>query len=334
MVPPRGGLQPAARLRIHRDGQMGLAMRLDDYDSDIEVGDQRGQGGGLSFGGGGGGGGLLFALLPFVMSRFGCGGVAVLLLVMAVFGGLPMFSGGGLNPPANQAPPARESASGHGVIAACAVDAASKQACAAFSSANRTWRALFARSGARYAPPSLQFYGGEGRSGCGAAQAATGPFYCPNDGGIYLDTSFFAELSQRFGAAGDFAQDYVIAHEFGHHIQKLLGTSDEVQRRQVRASVREGNALSVRLELQADCYAGVWGARNRDRLDPGDIEEGLRAANAIGDDTLQREAQGRVVPDSFTHGTSAERVAWLKRGLESGDPAQCDTFSGSIDRVE
>ena len=157
-----------------------------------------------------------------------------------------------------------------------------------------------------------------------------GPFYCPSDRDIYLDTGFFDELANRFGAKGDFAQDYVIAHEFGHHIQNLLGISDKVAQAQRSGSTAEGNAQSVRLELQADCYAGVWAANNRDRLDPGDVEEGLTAAHAIGDDTLQQQAQGRVVPDSFTHGTSAQRMKWLKRGIDSGDPAQCDTFSGDI----
>ena len=168
------------------------------------------------------------------------------------------------------------------------------------------------------------------RSGCGQARAAMGPFYCPTDQGIYLDTSFFNELANRFGAKGDFAQDYVIAHEFGHHIQNLLGTSDKVQQIQRSSSEREGNAASVRLELQADCYAGVWAAQNRSRMEPGDLEEGLTAAGAIGDDTLQKESQGRVVPDSFTHGTSAQRQTWLRRGIETGDPAACDTFSGAI----
>lgn len=303
-------------------------MRLDDYDPDIEVGDQRGEsfgGGGFSLGGGGGG--LIFSLLPLVMSRFGCLGVAVVLGFMLLFsGGLPLLSGGG----PGGVPGTRTETSA--AQSACRADAASLEACKAFSSANRTWRALFRQAGARYDPPSLQFYGGYGRSGCGAAQAAMGPFYCPSDEGIYLDTSFFDELAGRFGAGGDFARNYVIAHEFGHHIQHLLGTSERVQRQMQALGEREGNALSVRLELQADCYAGVWGAQNRARLDPGDVEEGLRAAQAIGDDTLQREAQGRVVPDSFTHGTSAERMAWLKRGLQTGDPNQCDTFNGSIDR--
>ncbi len=306
-------------------------MRLDDFDPNINVGDQRGGGRSGGFGGfgGGGGGGMLLGLIPFVFSRFGCGGVAVLLLVAVFFsGGLGLMTGGSGGPaPMGQVAP---QAGGTGATASCTVDSASRAACNAYSSANKTWAALFQQAGKRYQEPSLQFFAREGRSGCGAAQSAMGPFYCPTDAGIYLDTSFFAELAQRFGARGDFAQDYVIAHEFGHHIQNLLGTSDQVQQQMARASRTEGNALSVRLELQADCYAGVWGAQNRDRLEPGDIEEGLTAAQAIGDDTLQREAQGRIVPDSFTHGTSAERMAWLKRGLDSGDPSQCDTFSGAI----
>lgn len=299
-------------------------MRLDDFDPNINVEDQRGQ----SFGGGGGGGGgLLFGLLPFIGSRFGCGGIVVALILFAVFGGLGNLGslvGGGQQ----SAPTSRQA--GTDTSSSCNLTPQSKAACNAFSSAEKTWSAAFAQSGQRFQAPKLVFYGGSGRSGCGAAQAAMGPFYCPTDQGIYLDTSFFDELANRFGARGDFAQNYVIAHEFGHHIQNLLGTSDQVQRIQRSSSEREGNAASVRLELQADCYAGVWAAQNRDRMEPGDLEEGLTAAQAIGDDTLQKQSQGRVVPDSFTHGSSAQRQAWLQRGLRSGDPAQCDTFSGAI----
>jgi predicted metalloprotease len=254
------------------------------------------------------------------------------LLLMAVFGGLGNLGSlvGGGSSPTQVTRSAPASQGGTAAQQACTVDAESRAACNTFSSAQKTWAAIFAQSGQRFQAPSLQFYGGSGRSGCGAAQAAMGPFYCPTDEGIYLDTSFFNELATRFGAKGDFAQDYVIAHEFGHHIQHLLGTSEQVQRVQQSASRTEGNAASVRLELQADCYAGVWAAQNRDRLEPGDIEEGMTAARAIGDDTLQREAQGRVMPDSFTHGTSEQRTRWLRRGLETGDPATCDTFSGAI----
>ena len=300
-------------------------MRLDDFDPNINVEDQRGQ----SFGSGGGGGGLLFGLLPLIGSRFGCGGIVVVLLLMAVFGGLGNL-GGMLGGGTQVSAPAARQQGGNSVQSSCTLNADSRAACNAFSSAENTWEALFAKSGGRFQAPKLVFYGGEGRSGCGAAQSAMGPFYCPTDQGVYLDTSFFNELATRFGAQGDFAQYYVIAHEFGHHIQHLLGTSEQVQRIQQSSSRTEGNAASVRLELQADCYAGVWAAQNRNRLDPGDIEEGMRAAQAIGDDTLQREAGGRVAPDSFTHGTSEQRMRWLRRGLETGDPAQCDSFSGAI----
>jgi predicted metalloprotease len=300
-------------------------MRLDDFDPNIDVEDQRGQGGG--FGGfGGGGGGLIFGLLPLVFSRFGCGGVAIMLAVLFFFGGgLGMLGGGGqLSSPTAQVGQQR---GGTDTASSCRLNAQSLAACNAFSSADKTWAALL---GPRFEAPKLVFYARNGQSGCGAAQSAMGPFYCPRDQGIYLDTSFFDELANRFGAKGDFAQDYVIAHEFGHHIQNLLGTSDQVASIQRRGSEAEGNRASVKLELQADCYAGVWAAQNKDRLDPGDLEEGMTAAHAIGDDTLQQEAQGRVVPDSFTHGTSAQRMAWLRRGMETGDPNQCDTFSAAL----
>jgi predicted metalloprotease len=302
-------------------------MRLDDFDPNINVEDQRGQGGGGGFGGGGG---LLFGLLPMIGSRFGCGGIVVVLIVMALFGGLGNL--GGMLGGGSQvsAPSSSGRQAGTDAKSSCTLTPESKAACNAFSSADNTWEAIFAKSGQQFQAPKLVFFGGSGRSGCGAAQSAMGPFYCPTDQGIYLDTSFFSELATKFGAQGDFAQDYVIAHEFGHHIQNLLGTNEQVQRAQRSGSEAEGNAMSVRLELQADCYAGVWANANKSRLDPGDIEEGMTAAQAIGDDTLQKQSQGRVVPDSFTHGSSAQRQAWLKRGLDSGDPAQCDTFSGAI----
>ena len=164
-------------------------------------------------------------------------------------------------------------------------------------------------------------------SACGMASAAAGPFYCPGDQKLYIDLSFFRELSQRFGAPGDFAQAYVLAHEVGHHVQKLLGISDQVEAMQRRArSQEEANELSVRLELQADCFAGVYGNRNQQYLDPGDVEEGLRAAAAIGDDRIQKQSQGYVAPESWTHGSGDMRVRWFRRGLETGDPEQCDTF--------
>jgi predicted metalloprotease len=195
-----------------------------------------------------------------------------------------------------------------------------------------TWRQLFREQGAVYREPTLVLFTDRVNSACGQATASVGPFYCPGDQKLYIDLSFFYDLSQRHGAPGDFAQAYVIAHEVGHHVQTLLGISQQVQAAGRGRSKADVNALSVRQELQADCLAGVWGHAakvDRNMLDPGDLQEALRAATAIGDDRLQREAQGRVVPDSFTHGSSAQRVAWFRRGFESGDMAACDTFSQS-----
>jgi predicted metalloprotease len=191
-----------------------------------------------------------------------------------------------------------------------------------------TWGQIFSNSGRRYEEPTLVLFDGQVESACGYTSAAVGPFYCPGDRKVYLDLSFFRELSRRFGAPGDFAQAYVVAHEIGHHVQNLLGVSDRVQALQQRArSDEEANAYSVRLELQADCFAGVWGRSQEQILDPGDVEEGLRAAAAIGDDALQKRAQGYVAPESWTHGSSEMRVRWLRRGLETGDTGSCDTFA-------
>jgi len=193
-------------------------------------------------------------------------------------------------------------------------------------STERVWSQLFARGGGRYEPSTLVFYAGGTQAGCGFANSAAGPFYCPADRRIYLDTSFFEELSSRYGAPGDFAQAYVIAHEVGHHVQNLEGTLDRVHAEQSRLSERDANALQVKVELQADCYAGVWAANDRNLLEPGDVEAGMRAAAAVGDDTLQKAAGGQVVPEGFTHGSAAERQRWLQVGLTSGDPSRCDTF--------
>ncbi len=190
-----------------------------------------------------------------------------------------------------------------------------------------TWNAVFQKSGQRYAEPTLVLFDGRVSSACGMASAAVGPFYCPADSKVYLDLAFFRELERRFGAPGDFAQAYVVAHEVGHHVQNLLGLSDQVLAAQQRArSKEEGNALSVLLELQADCFAGVYGHFNQQLLEPGDVEEGLRAAAAIGDDMIQQQSQGYVAPESWTHGSSEMRVRWFRQGLQSGDPASCDTF--------
>lgn len=194
-----------------------------------------------------------------------------------------------------------------------------------------TWSELFRDHGADYRPPTLVLFNDATQSACGVGQSAMGPFYCPADRKVYLDLTFFRDLDQRFGAPGDFAQAYVVAHEVGHHIQTVAGITSRVNATRPGLPQDQANALSVRQELQADCYAGVWGhyAAERGLLEPGDTEEGLRAAAAIGDDRLQRQTQGRVVPESFTHGSSAERVQWLRRGLESGQLEACDTFGGS-----
>lgn len=293
-------------------------MRLDDFDPSDNVRD-------LGSGGGGGGGGFgLLGLLPMFLGRgMGCGGIGMIALVALIYfamsGGLGGLTGGG-----SQAP--------SGATSGAAVCNTQERmfSCRVLASTEQTWQKLFAAQGSTYRPATLNFYQGGTNSGCGQASSAVGPFYCPSDQGIYLDTSFFDQLARQYGASGDFAQAYVIAHEVGHHIQNLTGQAGEVTRRQQSLGETEGNQLSVRLELQADCYAGVWAAQNRQYLEAGDIEEGLTAANAIGDDTLQRQSQGQVVPDSFTHGSSAQRKAWLQRGLNSGDPAVCDTFSGAI----
>jgi predicted metalloprotease len=194
------------------------------------------------------------------------------------------------------------------------------------------WSAIFQAQGMTYVPPKLVLYRDQMPSACGSANSAVGPFYCPADRKVYLDLGFFQQLSDEFQAPGQFAQAYVLAHEVGHHVQNLLGISDKVRAAEEHASQAQANRLSVKLELQADCYAGVW-AKNADEskhiLEQGDVESALRAAAAVGDDTLQKRAQGYVVPESFTHGTAAERVGWFTRGLESGSIASCDTFSAS-----
>jgi len=197
------------------------------------------------------------------------------------------------------------------------------------------WSDLFRRRNADYREPKLVLFTGAVQSACGFAQAAVGPFYCPADQKVYLDFSFFRDLRDRFGAPGDFAQAYVIAHEVGHHVQNLLGISDKVRAAQQRMGEREANQLSVRLELQADCLAGVWAnqaQRSRQILEEGDVDEALKAASAIGDDRLQQQSRGYIAPDSFTHGSSAQRVEWFRRGLDSGRVEQCDTFASASPR--
>jgi predicted metalloprotease len=195
-----------------------------------------------------------------------------------------------------------------------------------------TWGRIFASQGKHYVDPKLVLYTGSTPTACGTGQAAMGPFYCPGDQKVYIDLAFYRELKDRFHAPGEFAEAYVIAHEVGHHVQNLLGISGKVDRERQRLSESEGNRLSVRVELQADCLAGVWAA-NADQhdhiIEPGEVEQAITAATAIGDDTLQKQARGYVVPDSFTHGTSEQRVRWFKKGMASGSPAVCNTFAAA-----
>ncbi len=250
----------------------------------------------------------------------GLGGV-VLLVLFVVLGGDPMALLQEMDSPAARigqssaptAPPGN--------------DEASQFVAAVLGETEDVWTQIFAEQGETYRAPRLVLFTDAVSSACGNASAAMGPFYCPGDQRVYIDLGFFDELQQRFGAPGDFAQAYVIAHEVGHHVQNLLGISSQVQRQQARVSRTEANALSVQLELQADFLAGVWAHHAQRLLEPGDIDEAIDAASAIGDDTLQRQAQGRVVPDSFTHGSSAQRKRWFLKGFESGDIAQGDTFN-------
>lgn len=194
------------------------------------------------------------------------------------------------------------------------------------------WTQLFKQQGTTYRKPTLVLFSGSTQSACGYAQSASGPFYCPRDEKVYVDLAFYRELKNKLQAPGDFAQAYVIAHEVGHHVQKQLGLTEQVQSLQQRVSKTQANQLSVMLELQADCFAGVWGNQAdqaQQILEQGDVEEALNAASQIGDDRLQERSQGYVVPDAFTHGSAAQRVRWFKRGLQTGDPAQCDTFNAS-----
>ena len=315
-------------------------MRWEDERQSTNVDDERGQGGGgLGFGGGGGGGGLglLFSLLP-LLSRGGIGGFAILLIVGAVIF-LPqlLHGGGGQAPPQTQA--GTQAPSGYSGEAASTPGGGDEdirfvRAVTAYT--EDTWGRIFASQGRTYTPPRVMVYTGATSTGCGAGQAVMGPFYCPADHKVYLDLSFFKELSGRFGAPGRFAQAYVIAHEVGHHVQTLLGTTAKVDAQRAAMGAHAGNPLSVRTELQADCYAGVWAnqtERQTHFLEAGDIDQALAAASAVGDDTLQKETQGRVVPDSFTHGTAAQRTRWFKRGFADGDMGQCDTYSPPYDQL-
>jgi predicted metalloprotease len=288
-------------------------MRMDGQDESSNVEDARGAGGGGGLGFGGGRG-------------IGLGTVAIALLAGWIFGINPLtvlglLSGGDA--------PITQSAPGP-VRAPPADDPQAKFVSQVLRSTEVVWGDAFRQAGRSYQNPRLTLYRGRYPTGCGQGQATMGPFYCPADAHVYLDMGFFDTMRAQLGAPGQFAQAYVIAHEVGHHVQHLLGITDKVDAARLHGSEAQGNAMSVRLELQADCFAGVWAklsqAEQGWRLEPGDIETALNAASQIGDDTLQRRARGQVVPESFTHGTSAQRVGWFKRGFGTGSIAQCDTF--------
>ena len=269
--------------------------------------------------GSGGGGGPRFC-----GGRMGIGGIVILAILGWVFFKNPLAlldQGGGQNSaPTQTSQPAQVDPQQMDFVRRI------------LGSTEKTWGDIFSAQGRTYVDPRLELFSGGVNTACGAASTAVGPFYCPGDQKVYLDVAFFQELQNRFHASGDFARAYVIAHEVGHHVQKLTGVFDKVDAARRRGVPMDGaDGLSVRQELQADCYAGVWANRTQARLQwlhPGDVESAINAASQIGDDTLQQQAQGRVVPDSFTHGTSAQRVKWFKTGLNSGDMAQCNTFAG------
>ena len=281
-------------------------MRLGGARESSNVEDRRGMGGGGKIAVGG-----------------GCGTLIIVILAL-VFGVDPsqLLGGGDAGPVEGPAPVQRTGPQ--------TKDVQTQFVSRVLATTEDVWNDIFKRNGSEYREPTLQIFSGRADTACGRAGASVGPFYCPGDEKVYIDLSFYDELQSRFRAPGDFAQAYVIAHEVGHHVQNLLGTSAKVEQLQRRArSEAQANDLSVRLELQADCYAGVWGfyAKQRNILDPGDLEEALGAASAIGDDRLQREATGTVVPDSFTHGSSEQRVRWFRAGFDTGEIRRCDTFS-------
>ena len=275
--------------------------------------------------GGGRGGGVL-NLLPMVFKIFGVKGVVLALLAVGAYalftGNLgTMLGGSQVSAPPQPARPFQESAEERELVQFVETVLADTE---------ETWHGLFTAQGATYREPTLVLFRGATRSACGLGQSAMGPFYCPVDEKVYIDLSFYDDLRRRFKAPGDFAQAYVIAHEIGHHVQTLLGISDQVRKAKQGLSETQANRLSVKQELQADCLAGVWAHhadRARQLLDAGDVDEGLTAASAIGDDRLQKQARGYVSPDSFTHGSSEQRVRWFRTGLEKGDMGACDTFS-------
>jgi predicted metalloprotease len=286
-------------------------MRLNPFSpGSIRV--RRGEGGGGGFPGGGGG-------------QIGCGALAIALIGIFVFGVDPAQMFGSIEGMQQQGAPVSRQAPGYESAAQiCDDNQYATEACNALASLDQTWQPLFAQAGIRFEQPELVFYQGGTRSGCGAAQSSMGPFYCPADQGIYIDTSFYDQMNRELGAGpGDFARYYVIAHEYGHHVQQLTGIADQIRRAQ-QQNPGAANQLQVLMELQADCYAGVWAGKNRNAIEPGDFEEGMQAASAIGDDTLMRRAGGAVNPESFTHGTSEQRMQALRLGMQTADDTQCD----------
>ena len=260
--------------------------------------------GGGGFPGGGGG-------------QLGCGAIVIALIGALVFGVDPAQMLGSLE--GMQGTPT-EAGSPQSEEELCTANAYATESCNALLSLNQTWEPLFQQAGLEFSQPALVFYSGGVRSGCGSATSAAGPFYCPNDQSMYIDTSFYDQLDRELGAGGDFARYYVIAHEYGHHVQTITGVADQIRSAQSQ-NPRAANQLQVLMELQADCYAGVWAGKNRNAIEPGDFEEGMQAASAIGDDAL---TGGRASPESFTHGTSQQRMQALRLGMESGDDVQCD----------
>ncbi|HEM6345961.1 TPA: neutral zinc metallopeptidase [Streptococcus suis] len=298
-------------------------MKIDDLRKSSNIEDRRGQrSSGPSFSGGSAGGNLLLSLL---FSRLGWKGKLLLVILLFVFGGMSNL-GGLLSPTTNTNPYQSSQVTTSGTSVS---DADAEFMSKVLASTEDFWTQEFARNDLTYQAPTLVFYTDQTQTGCGTGSAQAGPFYCSADRKIYIDTSFYQELSNKYNAAGDFAMAYVIAHEVGHHVQNELGTLGAYHQKRAQLSDKEGNALNVRLELQADYYAGAWAkyVEGQGLLDIGDIEEAMNAAHAVGDDTLQQEAYGRTVPDSFTHGTSAQRKKWFDLGYTYGDIAHGDTFS-------
>jgi len=277
----------------------------------------------------GGGGGLGGGGRRLGGRGIGLGTVAIALLAGWVFGINPLTILGVLGGAEGLAPPTAQTAPAGPARRPPADDPLAGFVSTVLASTEDHWRQAFQAGGQTYREPGLVLFRGATRTACGTGQSAMGPFYCPGDEKVYIDLGFFETMRQRLGAPGDFAQAYVIAHEVGHHVQHVLGITDKVEAQRRRVSEAQGNALSVRLELQADCLAGVWAHHSNKQkqwLEPGDVDEALNAASQIGDDTLQRKSQGVVVPESFTHGSSAQRVNWFKRGMGSGRMADCNTF--------